>query len=113
MRGEDPGPAPGVPERPVRGGCGRRGVQRAGKTYILIRAGDRNVFIAENKIWKSPKTIRDALTQLLSYLVWRDTKAALLLFIRSGETTAIIEKESRRDQEAPELQAGPRNGSGR
>jgi hypothetical protein len=64
----------------------------AGKTDILIRAGDRNVFIAENKIWKSPKTIRDALTQLLSYLVWRDTNVALLLFIRSGETTAIIDK---------------------
>jgi hypothetical protein len=64
----------------------------AGKTDILIRAGDRNVFIAECKIWKSPKTIRDALTQLLSYLVWRDTKAALLLFIRSGEPTTIIEK---------------------
>ena len=29
---------------------------------------------------------------LLSYLVWRDTKAALLLFIRSGETTTITEK---------------------
>ena len=28
----------------------------------------------------------------LSYLVWRDTKTALLLFIRSGETTTIIEK---------------------
>ena len=28
----------------------------------------------------------------LSYLVWRDTKAALLLFIRSGETTTISEK---------------------
>jgi hypothetical protein len=64
----------------------------AGKTDILIRAGDRNVFIAECKIWKSPKTIRDALTQLLSYLVWRDTKAALLLFIPSGETITIIEK---------------------
>ena len=64
----------------------------AGKTDFLIRAGDRHVFIAENKIWKGPKTIQDALTQLLSYLVWRDTKAALLLFIRSGETTAIIDK---------------------
>ena len=64
----------------------------AGKTDILIRAGDRNVFIAECKIWKSPKTVQDALTQLLSYLVWRDTKAALLVFIRSGEPTAIIEK---------------------
>jgi hypothetical protein len=50
----------------------------AGKTDILIRVEDRNVFIAECKIWKSPKTIQDALRQLLSYLTWRDTKAALL-----------------------------------
>jgi hypothetical protein len=64
----------------------------AGKTDILIRAGDRNVFIAECKIWKGPKTIRDALAQLLSYPTWRDTKAALLLFIRSGEPTTIIGK---------------------
>lgn len=64
----------------------------AGKTDILIRAGDRNVFIAECKIWKGPKAIRDALGQLLSYLTWRDTKAALLLFIRTGEPTTIITK---------------------
>jgi hypothetical protein len=63
-----------------------------GKTDILIRAGDRNVFIAECKIWKGPKTIRDALVQLLSYLTWRETKAALLLFIRTGEPTTIITK---------------------
>jgi hypothetical protein len=64
----------------------------AGKTDILIRADDRNVFIAECKIWKGPKTIRDALGQLLSYLTWRDTKAALLLFIRTGAPTTIITK---------------------
>ncbi len=60
----------------------------AGKTDILIRVGDRNVFIAECKIWKGPKTIRDALGQLLSYLTWRDTKAALLVFIRIGDQRA-------------------------
>jgi hypothetical protein len=65
----------------------------SGKTDILIREGDRNVFIGECKIWKSPKTIRDALDQLLgAYLVWRDTKAALLLFIRSGHATEVIKK---------------------
>jgi hypothetical protein len=57
----------------------------AGKTDILIRAKDRNVFIAECKIWKGPATIRDALAQLLTYLTWRDTKAALLVFIRNGQ----------------------------
>lgn len=64
----------------------------SGKTDILIREKDRNIFIAECKIWKGPKTISDALDQLLGYLVWRDTKAAMLLFIRSGKPTEIIEK---------------------
>lgn len=64
----------------------------SGKTDILIRVEDRNIFIAECKIWKSPKTIRDALAQLLGYLTWRDTKAALLLFIRRGQPTTIISK---------------------
>jgi hypothetical protein len=64
----------------------------SGKTDILIRVEDRNVFIAECKIWNGPKTIRGALTQLLGYLVWRDTKAALLVFIRRGQPTAVIDK---------------------
>lgn len=65
---------------------------RYGKTDILIRAEDRNVFIAECKIWKGPKTIQDALGQLLNYLAWPDTNTALLLFIRSGEPTEIVKK---------------------
>jgi hypothetical protein len=65
----------------------------AGKTDILIRAEDRNVFIAECKIWNGAATIRDALGQLLSYLTWRDTKAALLVFIRHGEPpTKVISR---------------------
>ena len=64
----------------------------AGKTDILIRVDDRNIFIAECKIWRGPKTVREGLDQLLSYLVWRDTKAALLLFIRSRDETAVIVK---------------------
>lgn len=74
----------------------------AGKTDILIRAEDRNVFIAECKIWKSPATIRDALEQLLSYLTWRDTKAALLIFIRHGEPpTEVINKAIKEIEEHP------------
>ena len=64
----------------------------AGKTDILIRERDRNVFIAECKIWRGPKTIADALDQLLSYLAWRDTKAALLLFIRGGTPSEVTER---------------------
>jgi hypothetical protein len=64
----------------------------AGKTDILIRVDDRNIFIGECKIWKGPKTIADALDQLLGYLVWRDTKAALLLFIREADVSAATAK---------------------
>ena len=73
----------------------------AGKTDILIRAEDRNVFIAECKIWRGPKTIRDALDQLLTYLTWRDTKAALILFIRSGQPTEIISKAVKEIEDHP------------
>ncbi|URN05285.1 hypothetical protein LUW74_19510 [Actinomadura madurae] len=63
-----------------------------GKTDILIRVEDRNIFIGECKIWSGPKTIDEALTQLFDYLVWRDTKAAVLLFIRNKNVTAAIDK---------------------
>jgi hypothetical protein len=69
-----------------------------GKTDILIREGDRNVFIGECKIF-DPKNkqsvdrvVTDALSQLLGYLVWRDTKAALLLFIRDADVSAVTAK---------------------
>jgi hypothetical protein len=47
-----------------------------GKTDILIRVEGKNVFIAECKFWKGEKALLATLDQLLSYLSWRDTKAA-------------------------------------
>lgn len=41
-----------------------------------------------------PATIRGALGQLLSYLAWRDTKAALLVFIRHGEPPTQVISEA-------------------
>lgn len=63
-----------------------------GKTDVLIRHGDRNVFIAECKIWRGAKGVADALDQLLGYLVWRDSKAALVMFINAVDPAATIEK---------------------
>lgn len=63
-----------------------------GKTDILIREGDRNAFIAECKIWRGPKGVADAVNQLLSYLVWRDSKAALVMFIKTSDPEATINK---------------------
>jgi hypothetical protein len=44
------------------------------------------------RYWKSPKQFHDGIDQLLGYTVWRDTKAALLLFIKKGEPTQVIAK---------------------
>lgn len=65
------------------------------KDIFKLRASSPHVFIAECKVWRGPKTIRDALAQLLSYLTWIDTKAALLLFIRAGEPTMTIGKAAK------------------
>jgi hypothetical protein len=62
-----------------------------GRTDILIRVADRNVFIAECLVWdgevKFAKKLND---QLLNYAVWRDTKTALIVFNRSKNLTSVI-----------------------
>ncbi|MEU4250390.1 hypothetical protein AB0F15_23570 [Amycolatopsis sp. NPDC026612] len=82
-----------------------------GKTDILIRVDDRNVFIGECKVWSDPKTMDDALRQLFGYLVWRDTKAAVLLFIRNKDVTAVIEKAIQKIEDHPNYKrTGTRRG---
>lgn len=61
----------------------------AGKTDILLREGERNVFIAECKFWKGPKAFGEAIDQLLSYATWRDSKTAILVFNRGTETSTV------------------------
>jgi hypothetical protein len=72
-----------------------------GKTDILIRVGDRNIFIGECKVWAGPKTVDDALSQLFGYLVWRDTKAAILLFVRNKDVSAVVRKAIDQIREHP------------
>lgn len=61
-----------------------------GKTDILIRADGRNVFIAECKIWEGSKGLLAAIDQILGYLTWRDTKAALLIFSKNADFTNVL-----------------------
>jgi hypothetical protein len=62
-----------------------------GKTDILVRHQNRNVFIAECKFWLGPRKFDKAIEQLLSYTTWRDTKAAIILFITNKNATAAID----------------------
>jgi hypothetical protein len=63
-----------------------------GKTDILIRRDGRNVFIAECKFWDGPKTVAKTIDQILGYLSWRDTKAAILIFVRSKNFSAVVDQ---------------------
>jgi hypothetical protein len=61
-----------------------------GKTDILIREGERNVFIAECKIWSGEADFLKAIDQVLCYLHWRDTKAALIVFNRNKSFSDVL-----------------------
>jgi len=54
--------------------------RRKGKTDIRIESESRSAFVAECKIWSGHRSVQKALDQLLSYLTWRDSKAALIIF---------------------------------
>lgn len=76
------------------GPAGGEVFSRNGKTDVFLWHEKGAVFIAECKFWAGSKAFRAAVDQLLSYLVWRDTKAALILFVREKSVSDIAEKAS-------------------
>jgi len=69
---------------------------RNGKTDIAILGKGAPVFIAECKIWRGPSEFDEAIDQLLSYLTWRDGRAAIVLFVKNRDVTAALEKAYQR-----------------
>jgi hypothetical protein len=63
-----------------------------GKTDIIIKHKSDNVFIAECKEWKGKKSLLNATDQLLGYVTLRDTKTALIIFIR-GTDFSLVTKQ--------------------
>ncbi|MDP6380801.1 MAG: hypothetical protein QF662_05605, partial [Phycisphaerae bacterium] len=63
-----------------------------GKTDILVRADDRNVFICECAIWRGEIYLTEKIDQILGYTSWRDTKTAILLFSRNKDFSAVLAK---------------------
>ncbi len=63
-----------------------------GKTDILIRNDNQNVFIAECKFWKGQKVYLATIDQLLGYVTYRDTKTAIFVFVKNIYFTNICEK---------------------
>lgn len=61
-----------------------------GKTDILIRHENSNVFIAEFKFWEGQKLFSEAIEQLFGYLTWRDSKAALIILNKNKDHSAVV-----------------------
>jgi hypothetical protein len=64
-----------------------------GKTDILIRVQDRNIFIAECLIWDGQEHFRKKLDdQLFQYATWRDSQLVAIVFNQQKNFTGVIEK---------------------
>lgn len=79
-----------------------------GKTDILIRVDGKNIFIAECKYWRGEKAFLAAIDQLLSYLSWRDTKAAIIIFNRNKNFSKVLEQIKSQLEVHPLLKSGPK-----
>jgi hypothetical protein len=63
---------------------------KSGKTDILLRYEGSNVFIAECKFWKGAKSYSKTIDQLLGYLTWRDSKAAIIIFVQTADFSSVL-----------------------
>ncbi|WP_367237398.1 hypothetical protein VXM67_23290 [Pseudomonas sp. Rh2] len=78
-----------------------------GKTDVLIRHEEGNLFVAEFKIWGGDKRFLATIDQLLSYLTWRDTKTAIVMFNRNADFTAVVQKMRDLVKSHPRYLSGP------
>lgn len=81
-----------------------------GKTDILIRHDNRNIFIAECKFWSGQKGFQETIDQILSYSQWRDCKLAILLFNRNKNFTSVINSMRVATQKHPNFRREIDNG---
>jgi hypothetical protein len=82
-----------------------------GKTDILIRVDGKNIFVAECKFWRGDKQFTETVDQILSYLSWRDTKAAIILFNRNKDFSQVLAKVKEAMASHPHRKHGPKEES--
>ena len=63
---------------------------KKGKTDILLKHGSEIAFIGECKVWRGSKKYEEGVDQLLGNLTWRDSKAALLIFVRDTQVKTVL-----------------------
>jgi hypothetical protein len=75
-----------------------------GHTDLLIRVENENLFIGECKIWGGAKAFDDAVDQLLGYTTWRDSRLALILFVKTKDVAQTLEKARAVLEKRPEFE---------
>ena len=80
---------------------------KIGKTDILIRHENKNVFVAECKFWGGYEALKKTADQLLGYTTWRDTRTALIMFNRNADFTKVISEAQRAMKEHQRYKSGP------
>jgi len=75
-----------------RGMASAEAFNKEGKTDILIKYQDKNIFIAECKIWRGDAYFTEGIAQLLSYLTWRDSKTSYIIFSKNQDVKIVIKK---------------------
>lgn len=65
---------------------------KSGKTDILVKHEGKNLFVGECKFWSGIKAFRETIDQILGYLTWRDSKAAIICFVRNKSLGAVLDE---------------------
>jgi hypothetical protein len=65
---------------------------KSGKTDILIRHEKKNIFVAECKFWAGRARHSKTIDQILSYLTWRDSKTAIVYFVKRKDMSAVLKE---------------------
>jgi len=65
---------------------------KEGKTDIIIKYKDRNLYIAECKIWNDDRRFLEGVDQLLGYLTWRDSKTSYIVLSKNVSVTGVIKR---------------------
>jgi hypothetical protein len=64
---------------------------KQGKTDILIKHEGKNIFVAECKFWHGSKLHHETINQILSYLTWRESKAAIIYFLDNKNLQPVLD----------------------
>lgn len=77
------------------GGAVGEAFSKLGKTDIYLNIEKGQIFVAECKYWKGPKTIEESAKQILNYLTWRNSYGVVVLFSRNKGFSDVIDAVSK------------------